>query len=72
VRAGFHWKDNAFEYKSIGMIDYRQCDRCSGGVVEDEPHVVFYCPFYDDLRRDKKWSCLFRNNRGNEMHMFMS
>ncbi len=23
---------------------------CRGGIVEDEPHVVFDCPFYDDLR----------------------
>jgi hypothetical protein len=39
--------------------------------VEDEPYVVFDCPFYYDLRRDKKWSCLFRSNPGNEMHIFM-
>jgi hypothetical protein len=57
--SGIPFKDNAFELKSIKMRDYRQCDMCSGGVVEDEPHVVFDCPFYDDLRRDKIWSCLF-------------
>jgi hypothetical protein len=27
------------------------------GDVEVERYVVLECPFYDDLRRDKKWSC---------------
>jgi hypothetical protein len=54
------------------MRDYRQCDMCSGGVMEHEPHVVFDCPFYYDLRRDKKWSYLFLRNKENEMHIFMS
>jgi hypothetical protein len=70
--SGIPFKDNAFEFKSIKMRDYRQCDMCSRGIVEDEPHVVFDCPFYDDLRRDKKWSCLFLLNKKNEMHIFMS
>jgi hypothetical protein len=47
--SGIPFKDNAFAFKSIKMGDYRQCDMCSGGVMEDEPHVVFDCPFYDDL-----------------------
>jgi hypothetical protein len=65
--SGISFRDNAFDLKRPGMRDYRQCDRCSGGEVEDEPHVVFVCPFNDDLRRDKEWSCLFINNPGNEM-----
>jgi hypothetical protein len=48
--SGILFKDNAFEFNSIKMRDYRRCDTCSGGFVEDEPHVVFDCPFYDDLR----------------------
>jgi hypothetical protein len=70
--SGIPFKDNAFEFMSIKMRDYRQCDMCCGGFVEDEPHVVFDCPFYDDLRRDKKWSDLFIRNPEKEMHIFMS
>jgi hypothetical protein len=69
--SGIPFKDNAFDFKSIGMRYYGHCDRCSGGVVEGEPHVVLDCPFYDDLRRDKKWSYQLRNNPGNVMHIFM-
>jgi hypothetical protein len=70
--SGIPFKDNAFELKSIKMRDYRQCDMCSGGFVEDEPYVVFDCPFYDDLRRDMKWSGLFIRNPEKEMYIFMS
>jgi hypothetical protein len=47
--SGVPFKENAFEFKSMKMRDYRQCDMCSGGFVEDELHVVFDCPFYVDL-----------------------
>lgn len=30
--------------------DERLCTKCNGGVVEDELHVLFECPFYDDVR----------------------
>jgi hypothetical protein len=70
--SGIPFKDDAFEFKSITMRDYRQCDMCSGGSVEDEPHVVFEYPFYYDLRRDKKWSGLFIRNPEKGMPTFMS
>jgi hypothetical protein len=39
--SGIPFQDNDFEFKSIKMRDYRHCDMCSGGFVEDEPHKVF-------------------------------
>ena len=30
--------------------DERLCPKCTGGVVEDELHFLFECPFYDEIR----------------------
>jgi hypothetical protein len=56
-RAGeIQFKDSAFEFKILYSRDLRRCDMCICRDVEDKRHAVFDCAFYEDLRRDKRWS----------------
>lgn len=36
-----------------------RCRLCSSGEIEDEAHVLLHCPFYEVIRMEDKFSCLF-------------
>ena len=65
------FKDNDYKLKSRNNLCHRFCSLCDLGVVEDEQHVIFQCPFYNDLREDQRWAHLFNKVMGG-MNIFMS
>jgi hypothetical protein len=65
-------KDNDYKLKSRNNIRHRLRSLCDLGVVKYERHVTFYCPFYDDLRKDQRWAHLFNMNLDETLMIFMS
>jgi hypothetical protein len=65
------FKDNNCRINGRNSTRHRFCSLCDLGVVEDEQHMIFQCPFYDDLREDQRWAHLF-NKILDGMTWFMS
>jgi hypothetical protein len=65
------FQDNDYKLKSRNNIRHRFCSLCDLGVVKDEQHEIFHCPFYNDLREDQRWAHLFNKIMGG-MNIFMS
>ena len=50
----------------------RTCTLCSLGMIEDEKHLLFECPKYEDIRKDPRWSTLYSNGNETSMRTFLS
>jgi hypothetical protein len=47
---GFHWLEIQRGRFTRTDKENRLCKKCNLGVIEDEAHMVFVCPFYAKLR----------------------
>jgi hypothetical protein len=64
-------KDNDYKLKSRNNIRHRFCSLYDLGVVEDEQHLIFHCPFFNDLRENQWRAHLFNKIMGG-MNILMS
>jgi len=53
-------------YENIPAED-RLCNVCKNNVIEDEPHVILNCPFYDDLRYELLHEAQSKYSRFNQL-----
>lgn len=69
-RTGSHWleiQQGRFKKPKTERRD-RICDKCSMHAIEDEQHMVFDCPFYDECRR--RHIGLFANLENKDLRTF--
>lgn len=51
----------------------RTCTLCDGNQIEDELHMIFECPVYDDYRKMEAWKGLFEGmGDTHDMKKFMN
>ena len=63
LRTGSHWlRVETGRWQRLER-EQRVCPHCAAGAVEDEMHMIFYCPKYDGVRR--QFPALFSSGDGN-------
>jgi hypothetical protein len=50
LRTGSHWGAEETGRWARVPREQRCCPHCSGGAVEDAPHMLLVCPLYDPIR----------------------